>query len=62
MKRPHGGLTYLEIRQFELDFFEIRYRLLFDSKNLHLLVDHTLPECGVFRLCGNTQVRTLTEL
>lgn len=43
MKRLHGGFTYLEVRQLELYFLKIGYRLLFYSKNLHLLVDHTLP-------------------
>jgi len=54
MKLPHGTFAHLEIRQLELDFFEIRHSLLFYSKNLHLLVDHTLPQRGVFRLRGNT--------
>jgi len=54
MKRPHGSFTHLEVRQLELDFLEIGYCLLLDSKNLHLLVDHTLPQRGVFRLRGNT--------
>jgi len=54
MKLPHGGFAHLEIRQLELDFLEIGHGLLFYSKNFHLLVDHTLPQCGVFRLRGNT--------
>ena len=42
MKPPHGSFAHLEIRQLELDFLEIGHCLLFYSKNLHLLVDHTL--------------------
>ena len=54
MKLLHGSFAHLEIRQLKLDFFEIGYRLLLYSKNLHLLVDDTLPQRGVFRLRGNT--------
>lgn len=57
MKRPHGRCTYLEVRQFELDFLKIGDRLLLDSKDLHLLVDHTLPQRRVFCLCDDMQVR-----
>ena len=42
MKGSDAGCTYLEVCQLELDFFEIGYRLLLDSKNFHLLIDHTL--------------------
>lgn len=54
MNRPHGGSAYLEVCQFELDFFEIGDCFLLDSKNFHLLVDHALPQRGVFRLRGYT--------
>lgn len=53
MKRPHGGLTHLEVCQLELDLLKIRYCLLLDSQNLHLLIDHTLSQRGVFRLRGD---------
>jgi len=55
MNLPHGSFTDLEIRQLELDLFEIGHCLLFYSKNLHLLVDHTLPQRGVFRLCATRE-------
>jgi len=54
MKRPHGSFAHLEICQLELHFLEIGHRLLFYSEDLHLLVDHTLPQRAVFRLRGNT--------
>ena len=41
--RTHGGSTHLEVCQLELYFLEIGDRLLLDSENLHLLVNHTLP-------------------
>lgn len=62
MKGLHEGHTHLEVCQLELNLFKIGYRLLLDSKNLHLLIDHTLSQCCVFRLCGNTQVRHGVEM
>lgn len=48
---------YLEVCQFKLDFLKIGDRILLDSNDLHLLVNHILPQCSVLCLWGDTQVR-----
>lgn len=58
MKQPHAGCAYLEVCQLELDFFEVGYRLLLDSKDFHLLIDHTLSQRSVFHLSMWQHVRS----